>query len=310
MTDKSYLGKLRRFRGRDEAIDIIGDRDNLVDLLQNSHIHFRDEIIKEVMSCYSGVSYGDTNWTKVIRAWGDSPERITIHGIFAQQNPQLAQLNLDQGIITHLPELLEFLESHNTEDYLAARESFKQYHGKRTVWRGMILSDEEAEKIRVKGIESNFLRKTNDIPSLIENFEANVQSVYFKELVEIHFHGENYQSPLVSVSSHKDIAIAVGRHFGRRFLSEKGKSLYLFEIQIPEIDLIYYTEHAARLPSKLDSLARNGTHLHISVNGVDSSYPWNRHTESYVMYKINPEEIVDISKPEINITSWNNQVTQ
>ena|SRR3989339_119871 len=309
MVDTSYLSKLRAYRGRDEAVEIIGDRSSLTNLLQDSKSHKRNEINKAVMSCYSGAAYGDANWTKVISAWGDRPERETIHGIFAQQNPHLVQLNLDQGVVTHLPELVEFLKSQDKSDYLAARESFKQYLGSKTVWRGMVLSDEEAEKMRYEGIESYFLRKKGDMPSTIENFEANVLSVYFNEVVERHFHGENYWSPLVSVSSHRDVAIAVGRHFGGRALAEEGKNLHLFKIQIPEIDLVYYTEHAARLPGKLDSLVRNGTHLHVSVNGTESSFPWDKHTESFVRYKINPDEIVDVSKPELSTTSWNGKVS-
>lgn len=310
MVDISYLSKLRAYRGRDEAVEIIGERSSLTNLLQDSKSHKRNEINEAVMSCYSGDAYGDANWTKVISAWGDSPEKVTIHGIFAQLNPHLAQLNLDQGVVTHLPEFVEFLKSQDQNDYLAARESFKQHLGSNTVWRGMVLSDEEAEKIRYEGIESDFLRKSGDMLSTIENFEANVLSVYFNEVVERHFHGENYWSPLVSVSSHKDVAIAVGRNFGGRALVEEGKSLHLFKIQIPEIDLVYYTEHAARLPAKLQDLVRNGTPLHVSVNGTESSFPWDKHTESYVKYKINPAEIVDISKPELSRTSWNGKVSQ
>jgi len=310
MVDTSYLSKMRVSHGRDEAVKIIGDRNILTNILQNSNTHKRNELIEEIMSCYSGAAYGDSNWSKVISAWGNSPEKITIHGIFAEQNPHLSQLNLDQGIVTHLPEFIKFLKSQEISDYLAAKESFKQYLGSRTLWRGMVLTDEELEKTRTQGIESDFLRKSREMPSAIENFEANVLSVYFNEVVERHFHGENYWSPMVSVSSHKDVAIAVGNHFGRRSLTEEGKNLYLFKIQIPEIDLVYYTEHTVRLPEKLQDLVRNGTHLHVSVNGVDSSHPWDRSTESYVMYKINPEEIIEVSKPELNMTSWNGKVSQ
>ena len=310
MEDTSYLGKLRAYRGRDEAVEIIGNRSDLTNLLENSVNHKRNEIIEALMSCYSGSAYRDANWAKVISAWGDCPERTTIHGIFAQQNPQLAQLNLDQGVVTHLPEFVDFLKSQDQSDYLAARESFKKYLGSKTVWRGMVLSDEEAEKMSHEGIESDFLRKSGEMPSTIKNFEANVLSVYFNEVVERHFHGENFWSPLVSVSSHRDVAIAVGRHFGGRALAEEGKNLHLFKIQIPEIDLVYYTEHAARLPGKLQDLVRNETNLYVSVNGNESSFPWDKYTESYVIHKIDPDEIVDVSKPELSMTSWNGKVSQ
>ena len=307
--DTSYLAKMRAYRGRDEAVNIIRDRSNFIDLLQNSRDHTREELIKTIMSCYSGASYSDANWSKVIGAWGNSPERTTIHGTFAGQYPHLAQLDLDQGIVTHLPEFVEFLKTNESQDYLAVRDSFKKYLGYQTVWRGIVLTKEEAKKTKTEGIESNFIRKNKNMTSLLENFEDNVLSVYFDELVERHFHGENYQSPLVSVSSHKDVAMAVGRHFNKRLLLKEEKDLYLFKIKIPEIDLIYYSDHAAKTPSKLQDLIRNGTHLHISIDGVNSSYPWDRNTESYVMHKINPKEILEVSKPEVSKTSWNGKVS-
>lgn len=311
MHDVPQLSRMRRYRGRDEAVEIIGDKENLIGLLQNSSPHSRDELTKAVMSCYSGASYGDSNWQKVISAWGNSPERVTIHGEFSDQYPHLSQLNVDPGLITHLPEFMKFLKISNlgTQDYLAVREDFKQYLGDRIVWRGMALTAEEAEKVRTQGIESNFLRRAKDMPSVIENFEANVLSVYFSELVEVHFHDENYHSPLVSVSSHEDVAIAVGRHSGRKSCSEEPKELYLFKINVPEIDLIYYSDHAVKTPYKLQDLIRNGTHLHISVNDHEYSHPWDRETESYLLHKVDPEEIIEISKPIVNKSSWNGKVS-
>jgi len=311
MTIMPYLSKMRRFRGRDEAVELVGDRGNLTDLLQNSQAHSRDEIVKSVMSCYSGTSYGDSNWQKVIHAWGDSPERITIHGNFAAQYPHLAQLNLDPGLITHLPEFMEFLEYNGSEslDYLAMREKFRQSLGNKTIWRGIVMNEEEAEKARDSGIESDYLRKKGEIPSLIEDFEANVLSVRFDELVERHFHGENYFSPLISVSPHKDVAIAVGRHFGARSLLNKSKKLYLFKINVPEVDLIYYSEHAVRAPGKLQETIKNGICINIAVDGCMNSFPWDRETESYALYKIDPREIVEISKPDVKTSSWNSKVT-
>lgn len=305
----SHLQRLRAYRGRDDAVKIVGDRTNLVNLLRDSKNHKRNEITHEVVACYSGSAYGDANWTKSYCAWGDRPEMITIHGIFARNNPELLQLNLDPGVITHLPEFVEFLRSQSHDNYLIARESFKKHLGSRTVWRGMVLTDEEADRVRHEGIESSFLRKSEEMQSVIENFEANVLSVYFDQIVERHFYAENYWSPLISVSSHRDIAIAVGRHSGRNKVKEGG-SLYLFKIEIPEIDLIYFTEHAVRWPSKMQDAVRNGNKIHVAINDAKSSFNWDRHAESYVMYKINPDEIADVFKTNLTATSWNGHISK
>ncbi len=304
-----YLSKLRIYHGRDEAVETIGDRDHLIDLLRDSKTHLRNELINSVMSCYSGIAYGDSNWTKFNGGW-TTPKVPTIYGDFITQNKQLAQLSLDPGFVTHLPEFIEYMKKDdiNTQYFFKLREDFKLFLGNRIIWRSMMLTEEEAKNVITQGIESNFFRHSKDLPNLIENFEANILSVYFNELIENHFHGENYFSPLVSVSSHEDVAIAVGRHFGRISDSKERKELYLFKINIPEVDLIYYTDHGVKKPYKLEELIKNETPLKISVNDHKTFYPWDKNTESYILYKINPEEIIDVSKPTVNKSSWNGMV--
>ncbi len=302
MEDLFYLSKMRRYRGQDEAVKILQDRQNLVELLKDPSSVSREELMGAVISCYCGKSYGDSNWSKVSGGW-TTPEVPTLYGTFRDQHEQLAQLSLDPGFLTHLPEFFEFLKTNDVDaqTHAEVRKKFKQYLGERTVWRGMMLTEEEANRIKQEGIASNFLRETQNMPALIENFEANTLSVYFNELVECHFHGENYHSPIVSVTDHKDVAMAVGKHFVKK---DSSRELYLFQIRIPEIDLFFYTDHAVRVPSKLQDVINRGANLHISVNGRETSYPWNRSVESYILHKINPEEIIEISKPAITQSSW------
>jgi hypothetical protein len=303
MSNLSYLERMRHYRGSDDAVKITGNRDNLTGMLSNPNHALRDKLTTEIMTCYSGAAYGDKNWSKFTGGW-TTPEVPTIYGDFREQYGQLAQLSLDPGLITHLPEFIEFLKSYDSpiNDYLAVREDFKRHLGDRTVWRGMMISDEDAARIKQEGIESSFLRGTKDMPALIENFEANVLSVFFSELVEQHFHLGNYHSPLVSVTSHEDLAMAVGKYFGKK---SPGNELYLFKIRIPEIDLMYYTDHAIRRPSKLEPhFSGEEREISISVNGKKSVYHWDRHTESYILHKINPDEILDISKPSVTQSSW------
>jgi hypothetical protein len=300
MTTK--LGRIRRYPGRDESVEIIGDRQNLANLLKDP-AHSRSELINAIMSCYSGSAYGNSNWPKVTGGW-TTPEVPTIYGKFLQQNQQLEQLSLDPGFITHLPEFMEYSNT-KEQDYLKTRNNLKQQLGESIVWRGMILSKKEFQKTICHGIESDFLRKTEEILSPIDELEANVLSVYFNRLTEAHFHGENPQSPLISVSSHEDIATAVGRHFGKK---SPEKELYLFKIKVPEIDLIYHTDHCATAPSKLKDLMEKGIQLRVSIDNREATYPWNRETESYILFKIDPGEILEISKPLPIQSSWNGRV--
>jgi hypothetical protein len=99
-------------------------------------------------------------------------------------------------------------------------------------------------------------------------------------LGEIHFHGENRLSPFVSVTAHRDIAIAVGRRFGKK---GDGRKFTLLKLRVPKIDLIHFCDHAIRIPSVLD---RVGAILGISIEDEEKTYPFNRESskevESYV----------------------------
>ena len=282
----------------------------LESMLCASGTHARDELCRAMMGCYSGQSYGAANWSKRIGAWGDAPEIVTVHGIFADKYPQLSQLNLDLGVMTHLPELLEFLQTEdaNTYDYLSVRARFKQHLGNRIVWRGTMLTDAEAASVRNEGVASNLLNGVRQAESAIQYVEDALLSAYCSELAELHFHGENPASPFVSVSYHEDVAIAVGRHFGKFSPGAKQKQFHVLKMSVPEIDLIHYTDHAIRAPSKLKSMMERGAMLYVAVDDRVSAHPWDREVESFLLYKADAAEIVDISRPAVRESSWNGNV--
>lgn len=289
------------------------ERSFLNRLLQESEAHSREKLLSATLACYSGISYGDANWGKV-PGGSTTPAVPTIYGQFKVQFPELTQLSLDPGFVTHLPEAMKFLKERgsNGGDYQSFRDELKQHLGKRTVWRGMVLTEGEVEKITTGGIESKFLQKEEGCYSRIEQFEANILSTYFNELVEVHTTNEKEVSPLVSVSLHKDVAIAVGRHFGtrsRRF-SDKPGELYLFKLSIPEIDLIYHTDHGFKRPPFMQFLLERASCLHITVNKRKAVYSWGKEVESFILHKINPEEIIEVSKPTVRKSSWNGQFTE
>lgn len=130
----------------------------------------------------------------------------------------------------------------------------------------------------------------------MEEFEAKILSTSIQYLVEAHFHHENQLTPFISVTDHRNIAIAMGREKGRR--GEK-RQFYLFKIQIPKIDLISYSEHGVRRPQKLQEIFERGVNISISINGETIEYPWDDKVERYLFWKIDPEEIVEVTQPDI-----------
>lgn len=299
------LEKLRWFRGNDDAVEKIEgpQEEKLLSVLRGPKEKSRDDLMTAIFENYSGKAYGDHQWRKVTGGW-TTPEVPTIYGDFRSTYEGLSQLSLDPGFITHLPEFMEMQDSlPDNSGYQDARESLKNKLGDKTVWRGMMLTEEEMEDVKQYGIMSPFTGYVSESKTPKEEFEAKILSTYISESIERHFHGENHASPFLSVSSHRDLAISVGRHFGKK---GEGRKFYLFKIKVPEVDLISYTDVGVRKPSKLqDSTSK----LSIAVDGEENKYEWDKEAESFVFWKIDPEEIVEITQPKVKESSWNNRKT-
>lgn len=285
------------------------DRRKLEDKLRNINSTSRAGLYKSIMKNYSGADYGDRNWSETDGSW-DS--KISIYGLFAKENEKFLQLALNPGFIAHLKEFSDFKETCdiNSMNYLELRNKFKEYLGYKEVWHGLFLTAGEAERVKKEGLKSRFLRMTNENEeqitkrdgSLTNYLEGGVLSSNFNSLIEKHFHIGNTISPLISVSAHEDVAIAVSKK-GRQN-SEKS-NFYLLKLKVPEIDLIYYTSWGAHMPVLLkDRLASVTRDIEISVNGQQKAYAFDKDVESYMFLKIDPDEIKEIIKPEIYESSY------
>jgi hypothetical protein len=303
---KKCIENLRWFKGNNDAVQELSRSSNTETTtpLKNFKQVNRDGLLGSILNNYSGEAYGDYHWRKTSGGW-TTPKIPTIYGKFRNDYKQYSQLSLDAGFITHLPEFMEEIKSSIPKDleWPNVRERFKEILGEKIVWRGMMLAEDELDNIRNYGIESPFAKYLESVENPKSEFEAKMLSTDINELVEKHFHGENPLSPFISVSSYKDLAIAVGRYFGKK--SDK-KNFYLLKIKIPEIDRIYYTEHGIRKPDKLRDLQSK---LSISVDDEMKEYEWDKDAESYLFWKINPDEIIEITQPDIKESSWNNKKT-
>ena len=94
----------------------------------------------------------------------------------------------------------------------------------------MTLTDTEIDDVRKNGIGSHFVNKIEEMKkksNILERFENHIIAESVDRIYEKHFHGENPISPFISISTHKDIAIAVGKHFWKS--TQKWKKFYLLK---------------------------------------------------------------------------------
>lgn len=310
---KKNLELLRNgLRGDDKAVEEIGssiERERLLAVLKDPTHHSREDLLNNVFNNYSGESYGDYQWQKETGGW-TTPKELTIYGRFIQLYPEFAQLSLDAGFITHLPEFMEMKEKGEIKstDFKGARNELKKKLGYKILYRGTMLTDEELQSVKENGLMSPLTGHIQKSDQPRDEFEAKVLSTNINYSIEAHFHGENYLTPYLSVSGHEDVAIAVGRHFGKR---EPGRKFYLFKLRVPVIDTISYRKHGVKTPYKIQEMIdRNPDHsLAVSVDGKEGKYKWDEDVESYIFWKIDPEDILEVKQVEVKESSWNNRKT-
>lgn len=303
------LDKIRISRGNSNAVKRIcwmSKIKEFASFLKNSDFFTRSKILTKIFENYSWNDYWDCQWNKTSWGW-TTPKELTIYWEFREKYENFSSLSLDHWLMTYLPEFMEFIKEPQISNlsFLDARQAFSKKLGYQEVWRGMMLTQEELEYIEKSWINSNFVLKIPDFDEPEIQFEAQILSAYVNDLYERHIHNENHLSPFVSISYERDIAIAVWRHF---WVKNDWRKFYLFKIKIPKIDLISYTEHAVKTPSIFDRVKNNL--LSIIVDDRESAHKWDSNsTESYVFWKIDPEEIIEVTQPDIKKSAWNNKVT-
>ncbi|MCF7866570.1 hypothetical protein K9M18_04020 [Candidatus Woesearchaeota archaeon] len=75
-------------------------------------------------------------------------------------------------------------------------------------------------------------------------------------------------------------------------------------MKIPALDTIHFTEHGIRTP------INNNPHITITIDDKEETHKIDSKVESFITYKINPEEIIDIYKSDIKTSMWNGKLSK
>ena len=269
------------FRGSDDAVKNIGtleQEENLKSIIENPNDFSRQELMKAILENYSGEEYGNYQWSKQISAWDDSPDKSSLFYKFTHEYPQLKQLSLHPGFITKLPYFYENIEKINPKNKTVDEilDYMNKELGNITAYRGMALTKKELEIIKKDGILADINRNEHTKQSM-NYFEGLYLSTKYKDMVEGHITKVNTPSPIISVTAKDDTASIVAEE-SKRDLSD----VYVFKLSIPALDQIHYSEHGIQ---KSDIISGCGPE-------------WEKNRESFIFWKINPDEIVEVSKPD------------
>lgn len=208
-------------------------------------------------------------------------------------NPKWQVLVTDPGLMFRVDEFVKFANSKKLTDLgpWEAREVFSQHLGDRVVYRGIAITGDEAAEIQKLGMGSGALRQDLDILN-------SPYSLYIEVMNRLA--GVTKTDRLLSVSDYPDLAAAVAkRHgFGRMgYRPGLDRGVYVFKLKVPELDLIYLEKGHPFLPLP-KSAEKNMISVRNPKGKVSASYPLDRKVESFVFFRAEPSEILEVKRVE------------
>jgi hypothetical protein len=234
----------------------------------------------------------------------------------------------DVGLVFRLDEFQEYMKSVPGQSLTPqeARELFARHLGITRVYRGVALTSEQAKRIRNIGFQTQKnrmdplnqfyddrlpynLRVPLDRAEKIRNSVRNINTVVFARVKSAAI-GREYDE-VNSVSAHQFIAEVFGAREAYEFhwmaarQLPTGKGIYVFEIDVPEIELIYLNKNNLLLNYSGTKFSYfDETIFRFEYLGKTQDYVFGRDVESFVVGDIPPDWIkrdeevrVDIYNP-------------
>ncbi len=234
--------------------------------------------------------------------WREENDNKTPYWELVTRYPQLVDIAADLSFATHIPKLLHYIESGDIiiekwDTNNIVRRKLKWKLGNTKVYRGMMLSDNDAISIKKEGLLSPLLNYSKVNKNLWRDFfENRILKTWLSKTIQDRINRWSTPNAFISTSEYKDIAIVVGAHFGNN--SWQKKKLYILELLIPTIDLVFYSETVVR---QSDWHTRGHLPIRIEKNVdwekvvIDNKYEWtDTKVEQFIPWKIDHNEIVSI----------------
>jgi hypothetical protein len=180
-------------------------------------------------------------------------------------------------------------------DPFNVRKAFSDKLGVTTIYRALALSSEELEKIKSKGMDSSFIRATQNDENHFRNPQepkphfsipqvGQIDKRPWLHLLERRIHGWNPgRDPFLSVTKNPDVAVYVAGRYTTNTMGkiDPSKGVYLFKLNIPALDII------EGRPSYTNP------HHPFAVSGI----VYHPDVESFTTYHVAPSQIEEIRGP-------------
>lgn len=228
--------------------------------------------------------------------YGDEAPRVLAR--LRSFGPGFDRLAFHPGVVTRLSEFKHFLDRRGLRGTApeAALAAFSRSLGTRTMYRALALDDAGAARIATRGIESSLSRHDLDLdlvwpkptfdggaPSKEEG-NGGIGSSIARSITNRLMGWGGMADPLLSVAVDRDVAIAATAPF-----ATNGKQIHVYELRVPVLDTF-------RTGKPGSVLARHQDRQWLVLDHPDGrveKVPFPAaDTESFLLYRIDPKEIV------------------
>lgn len=151
-------------------------------------------------------------------------------------------LLFDPGIAGNFSMFIDFIKRPTTrrDSLISLRESFSDWMGNTTVYRGMALTEDEASYIKENGLFAPALSfPNNDIPNRLDgllDYHTAVPMNIYSAMMNRQVDADYSRHLLCSVSRFPEVAAAIGWHDSPE-KTLPGKKPYLIQMDMPVIDV-------------------------------------------------------------------------
>ncbi|MFN8847943.1 MAG: hypothetical protein ACK5V3_10195 [Bdellovibrionales bacterium] len=206
-------------------------------------------------------------------------------------------LIVDPGIVARIIQFVEFVSKNNLEmtPPKSVRSLFASVLGKKTMYRALVLNEKEMNDIKQNGMKAVSL--INSKSHFLTDYP--LLQMFWKRRSDNPFPDGD---PMISITVHPEIAVAAASIFLYRNskpifgldLKFEKKDIYLFEIEVPVIDILIPESHQF-------SVLRT-KHIGFSIEiqnftrKTNTHYGYGPDVESFLLYEVHPQEILQVSK--------------
>jgi hypothetical protein len=204
------------------------------------------------------------------------------------------QLVVHPGLVTRMSQFTRFVKRKGLQHAGPERalDAFREFLGTKIVYRALALPPGGVEEVLANGIESGEARADGRYLRFMATPRKdqmrwdleNGAPVDLPRAIHLRIRGGDNHDELLSVGEIPEAAIAAAGAF-----ADDDRRIELFKLRVPALDVFHTGSSKSVLPDMEGPMTLR---LNPSKNEIRYSYP-NPAVESFILYKIGPEEIVD-----------------